>query len=93
MLLDFVIIFSSETPVMSLTNNPMRNIAVETVGFYLYGIYVFASMIVLLNLLIAVMSNTFNEVQVGLKLYPCVCLFVCMFSIYLYGIPNMFSHP
>ena len=76
---------------MSLTNNPMRNIAVETVGFYLYGIYVFASMIVLLNLLIAVMSNTFNEVQVGMKSYP--CLFVCMFSIYLYGIPNTFSHP
>ncbi|XP_070207798.1 short transient receptor potential channel 7-like isoform X2 [Littorina saxatilis] len=50
-------------PVTSLTNNPVRSVAVETVGYYLYGVYVFASMIVLLNLLIAVMSNTFNEVQ------------------------------
>ena len=58
-------------PVMSLTNNPMRAVAVETVGYYLYGVYVFASMIVLLNLLIAVMSNTFNEVQV---LAPFVCV-------------------
>nr|KAG5692054.1 hypothetical protein BaRGS_021486 [Batillaria attramentaria] len=41
----------------------MRSAGVATVGRYLYGVYVFASMIVLLNLLIAVMSNTFNEVQ------------------------------
>ncbi|PVD35554.1 hypothetical protein C0Q70_02517 [Pomacea canaliculata] len=47
----------------SLTNNPTRSSGVATVGHYLYGVYVFASMIVLLNLLIAVMSNTFNEVQ------------------------------
>ena len=53
-------------PVTSLTNNPARVVVVETVGYYLYGVYVFASMIVLLNLLIAVMSNTFNEVQVGI---------------------------
>ena len=52
-------------PVTSLTNNPKRAFAVEAVGYYLYGVYVFASMIVLLNLLIAVMSNTFNEVQVS----------------------------
>lgn len=50
-------------PVTSLTNNPIRSAGVAAVGQYLYGIYVFASMIVLLNLLIAVMSNTFNEVQ------------------------------
>ena len=58
----------SNGPVTSLTNNPARIVVVETVGYYLYGVYVFASMIVLLNLLIAVMSNTFNEVQVGVPL-------------------------
>jgi hypothetical protein len=63
--LDAPAIEGGETPIMSLTNNPTRNVAVETVGFYLYGIYVFASMIVLLNLLIAVMSNSFQEVQVS----------------------------
>lgn len=55
----------------SLTNNPTRSSGVATVGHYLYGVYVFASMIVLLNLLIAVMSNTFNEVQVRVVPAPC----------------------
>ncbi|XP_046362043.1 short transient receptor potential channel 3-like isoform X3 [Haliotis rufescens] len=50
-------------PLASLTNNPHRDAGVTTIGYYLYAIYVFAAMIVLLNLLIAVMSNTFEEVQ------------------------------
>ncbi|GAB1608502.1 short transient receptor potential channel 3-like isoform X5 [Argonauta hians] len=33
------------------------------VGYVLYGIFIFASTIVLINLLIAVMSNTFQEIQ------------------------------
>ncbi|XP_059175645.1 short transient receptor potential channel 7-like, partial [Physella acuta] len=47
----------------SLTNNPDRSGGASTVGYYLYGIYVFCTTVVLLNLLIAVMSNTFQEVQ------------------------------
>ncbi|CAL1528596.1 unnamed protein product, partial [Lymnaea stagnalis] len=53
----------SEVKVSSLTNNPDRSLGAATVGFYLYGIYVFCTTVVLLNLLIAVMSNTFQEVQ------------------------------
>ncbi|XP_035826185.1 short transient receptor potential channel 7 [Aplysia californica] len=50
-------------PVYSLTNHPGKSTGASTVGHYLYGIYVFCTMVVLLNLLIAVMSNTFQEVQ------------------------------
>ncbi|GFR64625.1 short transient receptor potential channel 3 [Elysia marginata] len=55
--------FKHHSPVYSLTNNPGKTSGAATVGRYLYGIYVFCTMVVLLNLLIAVMSNTFQEVQ------------------------------
>ncbi|XP_050413145.1 short transient receptor potential channel 7 isoform X1 [Patella vulgata] len=54
---------TKDGPLASLTNNPLRNYGVETVGFFLYSSYVFISMVVLMNLLIAVMSNTFQEIQ------------------------------
>ncbi|CAG5124987.1 unnamed protein product, partial [Candidula unifasciata] len=50
-------------PLSSLINNDDRSRGAAQVGSYLYGIYVFCTTIVLLNLLIAVMSNTFQEVQ------------------------------
>jgi len=52
-----------------LTNNPSGNPVVEWLGYVLYGIYVFAALIVLMNLLIAVMSNTFQEVQASTSSY------------------------
>ncbi|ESO99447.1 hypothetical protein LOTGIDRAFT_158532 [Lottia gigantea] len=54
---------TKQGPLASLTNNDGRNYGVETVGFFLYSFYVFISMVVLINLLIAVMSNTFQEIQ------------------------------
>ncbi|CAG5122593.1 unnamed protein product, partial [Candidula unifasciata] len=50
-------------PVSSLTNNVELSKGAAQVGNYLYGIYVFCTAVVMLNLLIAVMSNTFQEVQ------------------------------
>uniref|UniRef100_A0A2C9M6I9 Ion transport domain-containing protein n=1 Tax=Biomphalaria glabrata TaxID=6526 RepID=A0A2C9M6I9_BIOGL len=52
-----------EHPVSTLTNNPQRSHSTATVGIYLYGLFIFCTNVVLLNLLIAVMSNTFQEVQ------------------------------
>ena len=54
----------NDGPMSSLTNNPSRNAYTVYVGYILYGVYVFAALIVLMNLLIAVMSATFEEVQV-----------------------------
>lgn len=48
----------------SITNNPSRIELTEWFGYAIYGVYVFAAIVVLMNLLIAVMSNTFQEVQV-----------------------------
>ncbi|OWF44847.1 short transient receptor potential channel 3-like [Mizuhopecten yessoensis] len=52
-----------DAPMTSLTNNPSRGPMVVALGYILYGIYVFAALVVLMNLLIAVMSNTFQEIQ------------------------------
>ena len=52
-------------PMSSLTNNPSRNSTTVGFGYIIYGLYVFAALVVLMNLLIAVMSNTFQEVQVS----------------------------
>ncbi|XP_060073791.1 short transient receptor potential channel 7-like [Ylistrum balloti] len=52
-----------DAPMTSLTNNPSRGTMVVALGYILYGIYVFAALVVLMNLLIAVMSNTFQEIQ------------------------------
>ncbi|XP_033724598.1 short transient receptor potential channel 3-like [Pecten maximus] len=52
-----------DAPMTSLTNNPSRGTLVVALGYILYGIYVFAALVVLMNLLIAVMSNTFQEIQ------------------------------
>ncbi|XP_069112758.1 short transient receptor potential channel 7-like [Argopecten irradians] len=52
-----------DAPMTSLTNNPSRGVFVVALGYILYGIYVFAALVVLMNLLIAVMSNTFQEIQ------------------------------
>eukprot|EP00106_Octopus_bimaculoides_P016309 XP_014783751.1 PREDICTED: short transient receptor potential channel 3-like [Octopus bimaculoides] len=51
-------------PMHSLINNfdAKRNVTVA-LGYMLYGTFIFASTIVLINLLIAVMSNTFQEIQ------------------------------
>ncbi|XP_063408615.1 short transient receptor potential channel 7-like [Mytilus trossulus] len=54
---------NKDAPMSSLTNNPSRNVYTENLGYLLYGTYVFAALIVLMNLLIAVMSVTFEEVQ------------------------------
>ena len=54
----------NDGPMSSLTNNPSRNAYTVYVGYIFYGVYVFAALIVLMNLLIAVMSVTFEEVQV-----------------------------
>lgn len=54
-------------PLSSITNNPSRITLTEWFGYAIYGLYVFAAIVVLMNLLIAVMSNTFQEVQVCLK--------------------------
>ena len=46
---------------------------VETVGMYLFGIYHVVIIIVLINMLIAMMSHSFEDIQVGLKIgkrYP-----------------------
>lgn len=53
-------------PLSSITNNPSRITHTEWFGYVIYGLYVFAAIVVLMNLLIAVMSNTFQEVQVRL---------------------------
>ncbi|XP_022302544.2 short transient receptor potential channel 7-like [Crassostrea virginica] len=50
-------------PLSSITNNPSRITHTEWFGYVIYGLYVFAAIVVLMNLLIAVMSNTFQEVQ------------------------------
>ncbi|XP_062590016.1 short transient receptor potential channel 3-like [Saccostrea cucullata] len=50
-------------PMSSITNNPSRISSTEWFGTAIYGVYVFAASVVLMNLLIAVMSNTFQEVQ------------------------------
>lgn len=54
-------------PLSSITNNSSRITLTEWFGYAIYGLYVFAAIVVLMNLLIAVMSNTFQEVQVYLK--------------------------
>ncbi|KAK3106625.1 hypothetical protein FSP39_023931 [Pinctada imbricata] len=54
---------NSDQPMSSLTNNSSRNGATVAFGYIIYGLYVFAALVVLMNLLIAVMSNTFQEVQ------------------------------
>ena len=54
----------NDGPMSSLTNNPSRNAYTVYMGYIFYGVYVFAALIVLMNLLIAVMSVTFEEVQV-----------------------------
>ena len=38
---------------------------VETVGMYLFGIYHVVIIIVLINMLIAMMSHSFEDIQVG----------------------------
>ena len=55
---------NKDAPMSSLTNNPSRNRYTEYLGYILYGLNVFAALVVLMNLLIAVMSLTFEEVQV-----------------------------
>lgn len=50
-------------PLSSITNNSPRITLTEWFGYAIYGLYVFAAIVVLMNLLIAVMSNTFQEVQ------------------------------
>lgn len=50
-------------PLSSITNNSSRITLTEWFGYAIYGLYVFAAIVVLMNLLIAVMSNTFQEVQ------------------------------
>ena len=37
---------------------------VEVVGYMLYGVYILGAVVVLINMLIAMMSNTFEEIQV-----------------------------
>ncbi|XP_048242229.1 short transient receptor potential channel 7-like [Haliotis rufescens] len=37
---------------------------VEMVGFILYGVYILGAVVVLINMLIAMMSNTFEEIQI-----------------------------
>lgn len=54
-------------PLSSIKNNSSRITLTEWFGYAIYGLYVFAAIVVLMNLLIAVMSNTFQEVQVYLK--------------------------
>ncbi|CAG5122774.1 unnamed protein product, partial [Candidula unifasciata] len=36
---------------------------IETVGYILYGVYILGAVVVLINMLIAMMSNTFEEIQ------------------------------
>lgn len=41
-----------------------RHSMVELVGYILYGVYILGAVVVLINMLIAMMSNTFEEIQV-----------------------------
>ncbi|XP_048734236.1 short transient receptor potential channel 7-like isoform X1 [Ostrea edulis] len=56
-------VLNRSAPMTSITNNPSRIELTEWFGYAIYGVYVFAAIVVLMNLLIAVMSNTFQEVQ------------------------------
>lgn len=38
---------------------------VEVVGYILYGVYILGAVVVLINMLIAMMSNTFEDIQVS----------------------------
>lgn len=37
---------------------------IVSVGYLLYGVYILGAVVVLINMLIAMMSNTFQEIQV-----------------------------
>ena len=45
------------------------NHLVETVGNLMYGVYIIGAVVVLINMLIAMMSNTFEEIQVRHSFY------------------------
>lgn len=45
-----------------------RHHMVELVGYILYGVYILGAVVVLINMLIAMMSNTFEEIQVRITL-------------------------
>ena len=53
-------------PLHSIINNmDAKKKTIVIFGYLLYGTFIFASTIVLMNLLIAVMANTFQEIQVS----------------------------
>lgn len=53
----------------NVTLGPYHNQLTETFGLLLYGAYHIASIIVLLNMLVASMTQSFERILVGYKLY------------------------
>lgn len=63
--------------------NPMRHLRpewTEVLFKFVFGIYLLVSVVVLINLLIAMMSDTYQRIQVGIACNLLIRSFLCFFS-------------
>lgn len=61
-----IFVVAEAAPLYTSENSELENSTslVETVGMYLFGIYHVVIIIVLINMLIAMMSHSFEDIQV-----------------------------
>ena len=64
----------------------------EAVGFTIYGVYHIVAIIILLNMLIALMSNTLSRIQVRfIAFFPQKALILCYYedTLYVFNSPQL----